>query len=89
MEVKGKYLGIISDDKGTTKENKDWRRVTFEIMQEGKYPKSAFFSVSDDSLITMLSNLKHEELITVAFNIDGRKHNGKGFNNINAWKISI
>jgi hypothetical protein len=88
-EVKGKFIGILSDDKGTTKENKDWRRVTFSIEIGDRYPKPAIFDTNNEDLIKTLSNLRSDEVISVAFNINCREYNGKWYTNLTAWKITI
>jgi len=89
LSVKGKYLGIISDDRGTTKAGKDYRKVTFSIEMEGQYPKPAIFDTNKDELIKQIYNLKEGEVINVAFNINCRDYNGKWYTNLTAWKISI
>jgi hypothetical protein len=89
MEAKGKFIGIVSDDKGTSKEGKEWRKVTFSIEMEGQYPKPAIFDTNKDELIKQIYNLKEGEIINVAFNINCRDYNGKWYTNLTAWKISI
>ena len=88
-EVKGKFIGIISDDKGQTKAGKDYRKVTFSIEVGDTYPKPAIFDTNKEDLIKQLSNLRSDEIITVSFNINCREYNGKWYTNLTAWKISI
>ena len=89
MEVIGKYLGIISDDRGQKKDGSEWRKVTFSIEMEGQHPKPAIFDTNKDELIKQIYNLKEGEVINVAFNINCRDYIGKWYTNLTAWKISI
>jgi len=88
-EEKGKFIGIISDDRGTSKAGKDFRRVTFSIEIGDKYPRNGHFYTNDEKLIQTISNLRSDELISVKFNMDSKLFNGKSYTNLNAWQITI
>jgi hypothetical protein len=88
-EVKGKFIGIISDDKGSKKDGSEWRKVLFSIEVGDAYPKPAIFDTNKEDLIKQLSNLRSDEIINVSFNINCREYNGKWYTNLTAWKITF
>lgn len=69
----------VITDKFTTRE------FAIEIPNE-KYPQVVKFQLINDRC-DLVDNLKKGEEITISFDIKGRVHDGKVYNNLVCWKI--
>jgi single-strand DNA-binding protein len=63
------------------------KREMVVIVQDGKYPQEINLEFVQDK-VGLLDNLQVGQEVTVTFDIRGREHNGRYFNNLQGWKIS-
>ena len=64
------------------------KREIVVIVEEGKYPQEINIEFVQDK-VALLDNLQAGQEVTVTFDIRGREYNGRYFNNLQGWKISI
>ena len=55
--------------------------------EEGKFPQDIAFEFIKDRM-SLLDNVNQGDVVTVSFDIRGREHNGRYYNNLNAWRIT-
>ena len=82
MEVKGKVIAIAEVESGQSQKG-EWKKQTFAIITDDKYPKKIAFEVWNDKLPMPVIG----EECTVHFNAESREHNGKWYTGLTAWKI--
>jgi single-strand DNA-binding protein len=63
------------------------KRELVVIVEDGKYPQEINLEFVQDK-VGLLDNLQVGQEVTVTFDIRGREHNGRYFNNLQGWKIS-
>lgn len=63
------------------------KRELVVIVEDGKYPQEINLEFVQDK-VGLLDNLQAGQEVTVTFDIRGREHNGRYFNNLQGWKIS-
>jgi hypothetical protein len=65
-----------------------FRKREFVIEElDGQYPQSIKFEATKQ-LCDKLSDLRTDQIVTVAFNIRGNEYNGKYYVSLQAWKIT-
>ena len=64
------------------------KREIVLIVEDGKYSQEICLEFVQDK-INLLDNLSVGQDITVFFNIKGREYNGRYFNNLQGWKITV
>ena len=89
MEITGILVKKTSERSGVSQRNgQPWHNAEYLVEVHGQYPRHINFRVSDgqvgrlarfDSLIG--------KTVTVSFDIDAHEHEGRWFNEINAWGI--
>lgn len=57
-------------------------------VSEGKYPQDINIEFVQDKT-SLLSDVRAGDEVTVTFDIRGREYNGRYFNNLNGWKLSV
>lgn len=87
MEVKGKVLKVLQEEKGQSKAGKDWFKSGFVIETFDQYPKTIALTVMSEKLMPVVKGLKIGEEVTVHINIESREYQDKYFTNVTAWKI--
>jgi len=84
-ELTGK-IKLIQDprtfDSGFTK------REMVVIVEEGRYPQEINLEFVQDK-VALLDSLQPGQEVTVTFDIRGREHNGRYYNNLQGWKVDI
>jgi hypothetical protein len=55
-------------------------------VEDGKYPQDICLQFVQDK-VSLLDSVQEGQDVTVSFDIRGREHNGRYFNNLQAWKI--
>lgn len=84
MEITGKIklineVEVVSDK---------FKKRTFVITTDDKYPQDIMFQASQDK-VDMLNGFKAGSQVKVDFNLRGREYNGKYYNSLDAWKVSF
>jgi single-strand DNA-binding protein len=63
------------------------KRELVVIVEDGKYPQEINLEFVQDK-IDLLASLQPGQEVTVTFDIRGREHNGRYYNNLQGWKIA-
>ena len=89
MEIVGMVVKKLGESSGTSaKTGMPWRNAEFLVEVPGEYKRHINFRVRDGqyNLIARFEALI-EKMATVSFNIDAHEHEGRWFNEINAWGV--
>jgi hypothetical protein len=87
MEVKGKILKVLQEEKGQSKAGKDWFKSGFVIETFDQFPKTIALTVMSEKLMPVVRGLKIGEEVTVHINIESREYQDKYFTNVTAWRV--
>ena len=84
------FRGIIKDitpiQTITTKDNKQFQKVTIVAESEERYPQSIVFDVVNEDVQKDLPSLG--DRVEIELNARATEYHGKYYNNLRAWKIS-
>lgn len=89
MEIVGMVVKKLGESSGTSaKTGMPWKTAEFLVEVPGEYKRHINFRVRDwqYNLIARFEALI-EKMATVSFNVDAHEHEGRWFNEINAWGI--
>ena len=89
MEITGILVKQTAIRDGVSKQNGNpWRIAEYLLEVPGQYPRHINFRVSDGQVgrIARFDSLIGKT-VTVSFDIDAREHEGRWYNEINAWGI--
>ncbi len=64
------------------------KRELVVTVEDSKYPQDINLEFLKDS-VSKLDGINEGDQVTVTFDIRGREYNGRYFNNLAAWKISV
>jgi hypothetical protein len=64
------------------------KREMVVIVEDGKFPQEINLEFVQEK-VALLDNLHPGQEVTVTFDIRGREYNGRYFNNLQGWKISV
>lgn len=85
MKINGKITAILPLQEGEGKNGK-WQKQTAVVEEsEGQYPQSLAFDMFGDKIVA----LTVEQQVEVDFDTKAREYQGKWFNNVNAWKVTV
>ena len=65
-----------------------FRKKDFVITTEDKYPQDILFTLTQNNT-DLVDTIKVGEKVEVSFNLRGREWNGKYFNTLEAWSVSV
>ncbi len=63
------------------------KREMVVTVDDGRYPQDINLEFVKDK-IALLENLQPGQEVTVSFDIRGREHNGRYYNNLQGWKVA-
>lgn len=88
LRFRGVITRIFDVETGKTKKG-EWSKVSFMVKESGtKYPQQACFSLFGTEKVDNFMQYQEEgQEVTVYFNVSAREWNGKGFSDLQAWKI--
>lgn len=64
------------------------KREMVVTVEDGRYPQDINLEFVQDK-VSLLDNLQPGQDVTVTFDIRGREHNGRYYNNLQAWKVQV
>ncbi|MBB1488714.1 DUF3127 domain-containing protein [Oceanospirillum sediminis] len=64
------------------------KREMVVTVEEGKYPQDINLEFVQEK-VNLLNELNAGQTVTVTFDIRGREHNGRYYNNLQGWKIQV
>ena len=89
MEIQGILVKQIAVREGVSQRNgQPWKMAEYLVEVPGQYPRHINFRVSDGQVgrLARFDSLVGK-MVTVSFDIDAHEHEGKRYNEINAWGI--
>ncbi|MFV0345211.1 MAG: DUF3127 domain-containing protein [Bacteroidales bacterium] len=86
LSVKGKITQLLTEQSGTSKAGKEWKKQEFVIESDEQFPKSICFTLFGDKT-ALVAEVAIGDIVEVFFNLESREFNGKWYHNINAWRI--
>ena len=89
MEITGILVKQTAVREGVSQRNGNpWKIAEYLVEVPGQYPRHVVFRVSDGQVgrIARFDSLIGK-MVTVSFDIDAHEHEGKWYNEINAWGI--
>jgi len=84
MEVTGKVISILPEENGNGK-NGIWRKQSFVIETEAKFPKKICITSWGDKIDEFA--VKQGETITAHLDIESREYNARWYTDVKAWKV--
>ncbi len=64
------------------------KREMVVTVEDGKYPQEISLEFVQDK-VALLDPLQPGQTVTVSFNIRGREYNGRYFNNLQGWRVTV
>jgi hypothetical protein len=88
MEVTGKITKVLDTQKGTSKEGKEWQKLTFILETTEQYNNVYAFEVFGGEKVENFTKYnKVGSEVKVDFNVSTNEWKGKYFTSLQAWKI--
>ena len=85
----GKIIEILPTESGTSKQGKDWKKLTFAIDTGEQYNNIVAFEVfGDEKVDNFIKYNKVGKTVDVEFNLSSNKWKDKYFTSASAWKIT-
>lgn len=81
------FKGIIKEIFETQEFASGFKKREFVVTSQGDYPSDIKFEILKDK-VSMLDKYGVGQEVTVDFNLSGNEHNGKYYNNLQAWKMN-
>jgi len=86
MRINGRITVVLPLQEGTSAKGTAWKKQTAVVEEsEGQYPQSLSFDMMSDKIVALTVG-QHVE---VDFDTKAREYQGKYFNNVNAWKVTV
>lgn len=89
MEIQGKLISRGKVEKGTSKQGKEWQKLTIVLETDGQYPKNVAIEVIKQQVIDVVSKLKQNENLICSVNVESREYNGRWFTSVTAWNVKV
>ena len=88
MNVFGKIIEVLPLQTGMGR-NGEWRKQSqvIEYNSNSQYPKKMMFTLWGDKIETF--NIQKDQQLSVDFDIDCQEYNGRWYNDIRAWRVSV
>ncbi len=87
----GKIQTILPVESGTTKQGKEWKKLTFTVVNndgyEGKELLFAFQIFGAEKVDNFLKYNNTGDLVTVKWNVQTNEYQGKYYTNLQAWRV--
>lgn len=88
MKVKGEITKVLEIQKGTSKEGKEWQKLSFILKTDEEYNNLYCFEVfGDEKVETFTKYNKVGSVVDVEFNVKTNEWKGKYYTSLQAWKI--
>lgn len=87
LQLKGRLLHILPEQKGVSKAGKEWSKQDFVIETEEQFPRKVCFTLFGDKA-SQLQTVSEGMKIEVWFDVESREYQGRWFSNVNAWRLA-
>ena len=84
MEIQGKVISILAQEGGEG-QNGPWKKQSFILETESKYPKKVCITMWGDRIDEF--QLKQGETITASIEVESREFNSRWYTDIRAWRV--
>ena len=92
LEVNGTIEKVLTIEKGTTKDGKEWQKQLYIVANndgyEGKKQIFCFEVFGEEKVQNFNKFNKVGDAVTVDFNINTNEWQGKYFTSLQSWKVS-
>ena len=86
MRINGRITAVLPLQEGTNEKGTAWSKQTAVVEEsEGQYPQSLSFDMMGDKIVALTAG----QQVEVDFDTKAREYQGKWFNNVNAWKVTV
>ena len=86
MKITGRITVVLPLQEGTSAKGTAWSKQTAVVEEsEGQYPQSLAFDMMSDKIVAL--NVGY--VVEIDFDTKAREYQGKYFNNVNAWKVTV
>jgi len=86
MRINGKITVVLPLQEGTSAKGTAWSKQTAVVEEsEGQYPQSLSFDMMGDKIVPLTVG----QQVEVDFDTKAREYQGKWFNNVNSWKVTV
>jgi len=86
MKITGRITVVLPLQEGTSAKGTAWSKQTAVVEEsEGQYPQSLSFDMMGDKIVALTAG----QQVEVDFDTKAREYQGKWFNNVNAWKVTV
>lgn len=86
MEIKGKLVQVLKEEKGVSKAGKEWTKGGFILDTGDQYNPNVCVGLFGDKL-DLLQYVKVGDNVTASVNISSREHNGKWYTQCDGWRV--
>ena len=87
MELQGKVIAVLPARSGVSARG-EWKSQSFVIETHDSFPRKMVFDVFGEERLTRF-NIQLGQEVNVSFDIDAHEYNGRWFNNIRAFDVSL
>ncbi len=91
LTTNGKIQTILPVESGTTKQGKEWKKITFTVTNndgyEGKEMLFAFQIFGAEKVDNFLKYNNTGDLVTVKWNVQTNEYQGKYYTSLQAWRV--
>lgn len=87
MQLTGIIIAVLETKSGVSQSGRSWARQEFVLQTEEQYPKKCCFTLFGEERINNAA-LAQNMRVAVDFDIDAREHNGRWYNDVQAWKVT-
>ena len=89
MELKGLLKKRFKPESGVGKESgKQWTKMGFVILQEGKYPKTVYVETLNTGVINFISYCNKDTELTLQCEAASREYQGRYFTSISCYSAT-
>lgn len=86
MRITGRITVVLPLQEGVSAKGTAWSKQTAVVEEsDGQYPQSLSFDMMGDRIVALAVG----QQVEVDFETKAREHQGKWFNNVNAWKVTV
>ncbi|MBE6312888.1 MAG: DUF3127 domain-containing protein [Bacteroidales bacterium] len=88
MNISGKIIEVLPLQSGMGR-NGEWKKQSYviEYNSSSQYPKKMMFTLWGDKISQF--DIKKDQQLTVDFDIDCQEYNGRWYNDIRAWRVTV
>ena len=88
MKITGSITKVLAVQNGTTKEGKEWKKLSFLVTTKEEYNNLYCFDLFGAEKVENFEKFnKVNDVVDVDFNVKTNEWQGKYFTSLDAWKV--